>query len=55
MVNEFGSKGAHTPDVLDWICPKIRPLKWRKVNLSECITALKKERAVIGSIFLTDS
>lgn len=32
MVDEFGTKGAYTAKVLDWICPEIRPLKWRKVD-----------------------
>ncbi len=55
MVSKFGTKGARTSEVLEWICPQIRPLKWRRVDQPSCFAALDKGRAIVGSFFLTDT
>ncbi len=55
MVNKFGTKGAQTSKVLDWILPQFLPLKWRIIDQPSCYAALDKGRAIIGSFYLTDA
>ena len=55
MVDRFGTNGAFTPDVLDWICPEILPLKWRRINQTACFKALDRGRAIVGSFYLNDA
>jgi hypothetical protein len=52
-VAEFGKDGANVEDVLDWLVTKYATgLKFRKVDLDECISSLKKGRVVIASIVM---
>lgn len=55
MVDEFGRNGAKATEVLDWICPEIRPLKWRRIDQTQCFKALDRGRAIVGSFYLTDT
>lgn len=51
---EFGTDGGQVVKVLEKYCPP-RKLKFKKVDLTGCINALKSGRAVAASFFLDEN